>query len=72
MGVDGMRLDAVPYLYETRGHQLREPARDPRVPRKLRAHVDGKYRDRMLLAEANQWPMDAAAYFGRARATSAT
>ena len=48
-----------------RRHQLREPARDARVSAQLRKHVDERFRDRMLLAEANQWPEDAAAYFGR-------
>ena len=48
-----------------RGHELREPARDPRLPAaSCAAHVDERYPDRMLLAEANQWPEDAAAYFG--------
>jgi maltose alpha-D-glucosyltransferase/alpha-amylase len=65
MGVDGMRLDAVPYLYEREGTICENLPETHEFLRKLRAHVDGKYRDRMLLAEANQWPEDAAAYFGR-------
>ncbi len=65
MGVDGMRLDAVPYLYERDGTNCENLPETHAFLRKLRAHVDGKYRDRMLLAEANQWPEDAAAYFGR-------
>ena len=64
MGVDGVRLDAVPYLFERDGHELREPARDPRLPARLRAHMDEHFPGRMLLAEANQWPEDAVAYFG--------
>ena len=65
MGVDGMRLDAVPYLYEREGTNCENLPETHEFLRKMRAHVDGKYRDRMLLAEANQWPMDAAAYFGQ-------
>ena len=48
-----------------RGHQLREPARDPRVPQASCARTSTRsFPDRMLLAEANQWPEDAVAYFG--------
>jgi maltose alpha-D-glucosyltransferase / alpha-amylase len=65
LGVDGMRLDAVPYLYERDGTSCENLPETHAFLRKLRSHVDAKYRDRMLLAEANQWPEDAAAYFGR-------
>ncbi|HEV2095463.1 MAG TPA: maltose alpha-D-glucosyltransferase, partial [Chthoniobacterales bacterium] len=64
MGVDGLRLDAVPYLYERNGTNCENLPETHRYLKKLRAHVDAKFRDRMLLAEANQWPEDAAAYFG--------
>ncbi len=64
MGVDGMRLDAVPYLYEREGTNCENLVETHAFLKKLRAHVDGKYQDRMLLAEANQWPIDAASYFG--------
>ncbi|HVK72797.1 MAG TPA: maltose alpha-D-glucosyltransferase [Kofleriaceae bacterium] len=64
LGVDGLRLDAVPYLYEREGTNCENLDETHAFLKKLRAHVDGKYRDRMLLAEANQWPTDAAAYFG--------
>ena len=47
-----------------RRHQLRESAGDARVPEGAAAHIDAKYHDRMLLAEANQWPEDAVGYFG--------
>jgi maltose alpha-D-glucosyltransferase/alpha-amylase len=64
MGVDGMRLDAVPYLYEAEGSNCENLPRTHEFLRKLRAHVDARFQSRMLLAEANQWPEDAAAYFG--------
>jgi len=64
MGVDGMRLDAVPYLYEREGTNCENLPETYAFLEKLRAHVDRKYGDRMLLAEANQWPEDAVAYYG--------
>ena len=64
MGVDGLRLDAVPYLYEREGTNCENLDETHVYLKKLRKHVDKKYQDRMLLAEANQWPEDAAAYFG--------
>ncbi|MCL5279826.1 MAG: maltose alpha-D-glucosyltransferase [Planctomycetes bacterium] len=64
MGVDGMRLDAVPYLYEREGTNCENLPETHAFLKELRAHVDKKFKDRMLLAEANQWPEDAAAYFG--------
>jgi maltose alpha-D-glucosyltransferase / alpha-amylase len=64
MGVDGMRLDAVPYLYEREGTSCENLPETHDFLKKLRAHIDGKFKNRMLLAEANQWPADAAAYFG--------
>src|SRR5450432_1439197 len=63
-GVDGLRLDAVPYLFEAEGTNCENLPQTHGFLRKLRAHVDSKFSDRMLLAEANQWPEDAAAYFG--------
>ncbi len=65
MGVDGMRLDAVPYLHEREGTSCENLPETHAVLRELRAHVDKKFRNRMLLAEANQWPEDASAYFGQ-------
>jgi maltose alpha-D-glucosyltransferase/alpha-amylase len=64
MGVDGLRLDAVPYLFEREGTNCENLPETHEFLRKLRAHIDANYHDRMLLAEANQWPEDAVAYFG--------
>ncbi|HEX5614132.1 MAG TPA: maltose alpha-D-glucosyltransferase [Acidimicrobiia bacterium] len=64
MGVDGLRLDAIPYLYEAEGTNCENLPQTHAFLRDVRAHVDRRYGDRMLLAEANQWPEDAVAYFG--------
>jgi maltose alpha-D-glucosyltransferase/alpha-amylase len=64
MGVDGLRLDAVPYLYEEEDSNCENLPQTHAFLKKLRAHIDTKWQSRMLLAEANQWPEDAAAYFG--------
>jgi maltose alpha-D-glucosyltransferase / alpha-amylase len=64
MGVDGLRLDAVPYLIEREGTNCENLAETHDVLRELRAHVDKRFSSRMLLAEANQWPEDSVAYFG--------
>ncbi len=64
MGVDGLRLDAVPYLYEQEGTNCENLKETHDFLKRLRAHIDKKYKNRMLLAEANQWPEDAAEYFG--------
>jgi maltose alpha-D-glucosyltransferase/alpha-amylase len=64
-GVDGLRLDAVPYLYEEDGTSCENLPKTHAFLKKLRAHIDAKFPQRMLLAEANQWPEDAAAYFGQ-------
>ncbi len=65
LGVDGLRLDAIPYLYEREGTNCENLPETHAFLKDLRRHVDGKYRDRLLLAEANQWPEDAVAYFGK-------
>jgi len=65
MGVDGLRLDAVPYLFEREGTSCENLPETHTFLRELRAHVDSKFQDRMLLAEANQWPEDAVPYFGK-------
>jgi maltose alpha-D-glucosyltransferase / alpha-amylase len=64
LGVDGLRLDAVPYLFQREGTNCENLPETHQALRDLRVHVDEKFRDRMLLAEANQWPEDAVAYFG--------
>lgn len=64
LGVDGLRLDAVPYLFEADGTNCENLPETHQFLRDLRSHVDSKFPDRMLLAEANQWPEDAAEYFG--------
>src|SRR5580692_8694684 len=65
MGVDGVRLDAVPYLYEREGTNCENLPETHAFLKKLRRHVDERFPERMLLAEANQWPDDAIAYFGQ-------
>ena len=64
MGVDGVRLDAVPYLFEREGTNCENLPETHDFLKKLRAHLDSSFKNRMLLSEANQWPEDAAAYFG--------
>ncbi len=66
-GVDGLRLDAIPYLYEREGTNCENLPETHAFLKKLRAHVDEKYEARMLLAEANQWPEDSVEYFGQGR-----
>ncbi|MGE3141338.1 MAG: maltose alpha-D-glucosyltransferase, partial [Thermoleophilia bacterium] len=64
MGIDGLRLDAVPYLYERERTSCENLPETHGFLRELRAHVDETFPNRMLLAEANQWPEDAIEYFG--------
>ena len=64
MGVDGLRLDAVPYLFEEEGTNCENLPRTHEFLKRLRKHVEKRFPNRMLLAEANQWPEDAAEYFG--------
>ena len=63
LGVDGLRLDAVPYLCEREGTNNENLPETHEILKRLRQEVD-KYPDRMLLAEANQWPEDTSHYFG--------
>jgi maltose alpha-D-glucosyltransferase / alpha-amylase len=64
MGVDGLRLDAVPYLAEAEGTPSENLPETHAILKQIRKHVDERFFGRMLLAEANQWPEDAVAYFG--------
>jgi maltose alpha-D-glucosyltransferase/alpha-amylase len=64
LGVDGLRLDAVPYLYEREQSNCENLPETHAFLKKLRAHVDSRFKNRMLLGEANQWPEDVVDYFG--------
>ncbi|HET6605186.1 MAG TPA: maltose alpha-D-glucosyltransferase, partial [Rhodopila sp.] len=64
MGMDGLRLDAVPYLIEREGTNNENLPETHQVLKRIRAELDAHYPDRMLLAEANQWPEDTKDYFG--------
>ncbi len=64
MGIDGLRLDAIPYLVERDGTNNENLPETHAVLKAIRAEIDANYPDRMLLAEANQWPEDTQLYFG--------
>ena len=64
VGLDGFRLDAVPYLFEEEGTNCENLPRTHEYLKRVRAEVDARFPDRVLLAEANQWPDDVVAYFG--------
>jgi len=66
MGVDGFRLDAIPYLVEREGTNNENLPETHAVIREIRALLDAHYKNRLLLAEANQWPEDVREYFGNA------
>ncbi len=63
-GVDGLRLDAIPYLCEREGTNNENLPETHAVVKEMRAVVDAHYSNRMFLAEANQWPEDVRDYFG--------
>jgi maltose alpha-D-glucosyltransferase/alpha-amylase len=65
LGIDGVRLDAIPYLFEREGTNCENLPETHQFLREMRKHVQTKYTNRMLLAEANQWPEDSVAYFGQ-------
>jgi len=64
LGIDGFRLDAVPYLYEREGTNCENLKETHEYLKRVRAEIDRLYPDRVLLAEANQWPADVVEYFG--------
>jgi maltose alpha-D-glucosyltransferase / alpha-amylase len=64
LGLDGFRLDAVPYLFEREGTNCENLPETHEFLKRVRATVDAEYPDRVLLAEANQWPEDVVEYFG--------
>jgi maltose alpha-D-glucosyltransferase/alpha-amylase len=64
MGVDGLRLDAIPYLVEREGTNCENLPETHVVLKKLRAAMDAEFTGRVFLAEANQWPTDVRPYFG--------
>ncbi|UVH52278.1 maltose alpha-D-glucosyltransferase [Pseudomonas sp. CBSPBW29] len=64
MGIDGLRLDAIPYLIERDGTNNENLPETHDLLKQIRAEIDANYPDRMLLAEANQWPEDTQLYFG--------
>jgi maltose alpha-D-glucosyltransferase / alpha-amylase len=65
LGLDGFRLDAVPYLFERDGTNCENLPETHAYLKRVRREVDEKYPDRVLLAEANQWPADVVDYFGK-------
>ncbi|MGI9107076.1 MAG: maltose alpha-D-glucosyltransferase, partial [Pyrinomonadaceae bacterium] len=64
LGIDGFRVDAVPYLYEREGTNCENLPETHGFLKQLRAHVEANYPNCLLLGEANQWPEDVVEYFG--------
>jgi maltose alpha-D-glucosyltransferase/alpha-amylase len=64
MGVDALRIDAIPYLVERDGTSCENLPETHRVVKTIRAAIDADYSNRLILAEANQWPVDVRPYFG--------
>jgi maltose alpha-D-glucosyltransferase/alpha-amylase len=64
MGIDGFRLDAVPYLFEAEGTNCENLPETHQFLRNLRRMIDTEFPGRIMLAEANQWPEDVVEYFG--------
>src|SRR3712207_4830661 len=64
LGIDGFRLDAVPYLFEREGTNCENLPETHQFLKRVRSEVDKSYDDVVLLAEANQWPPDVVPYFG--------
>lgn len=67
LGVDGFRLPSAPFLFEEEGTSCESLPQTHAFLKRLRAHIDREYDDRILIAEANLWPEDAAAYFGNGK-----
>jgi maltose alpha-D-glucosyltransferase / alpha-amylase len=65
LGIDGYRLDAVPYLYEQEGTNCENLPSTHEFLKRVRKEIDAQYTDRVLLCEANQWPADVVEYFGQ-------
>jgi maltose alpha-D-glucosyltransferase/alpha-amylase len=64
LGIDGFRMDAIPYLFEEEGHNGENHPKTHEYLKRVRKAVEENYPDRVLLAEANQWPEDVVEYFG--------
>jgi maltose alpha-D-glucosyltransferase/alpha-amylase len=64
MGVDGLRLDAIPYLVEREGTNCENLPETHAIVKRIRRQLDEQYQNRLILAEANQWPTDVRPYFG--------
>ncbi|WP_066362779.1 maltose alpha-D-glucosyltransferase [Herbidospora mongoliensis] len=64
LGIDGFRMDAIPYLFEADGTNCENLPQTHEYLKRVRAEIDRLYPDRVLLAEANQWPSDVVEYFG--------
>ncbi|MEZ0074377.1 maltose alpha-D-glucosyltransferase [Planotetraspora sp. GP83] len=64
LGIDGFRMDAIPYLFEQDGTNCENLPETHAYLKRVRAEIDRLYPDRVLLAEANQWPADVVEYFG--------
>lgn len=64
MGVDGFRMASVPFLFEEEGTSCENLPQTHAFLKRIRSHIDKHYKDKVLMAEANLWPEDAAAYFG--------
>jgi len=64
LGVDGLRMDAIPYVFEREGTSCENLPETHALIRRLRQEIDTNYSNRVILAEANQWPSDVRPYFG--------
>jgi len=64
LGIDGFRMDAIPYLFERDGTNGENLPESHEYLKRVRAEIDANYADKVLLAEANQWPEDVVEYFG--------